>query len=29
MWQGGLPMDAIPPQGWIEMPLADGGDWAT
>jgi len=22
LWQGGLPMDAVPQQGWIEMPAA-------
>jgi alpha-amylase/alpha-mannosidase (GH57 family) len=27
LWQGGLPMDAVPQQGWIEMPGADR-DWA-
>jgi hypothetical protein len=29
LWQGGLPMDAVPQQGWIEMPLADPADWAV
>jgi alpha-amylase/alpha-mannosidase (GH57 family) len=28
LWQGGLPMDAVPQQGWIEMPPADQVDWA-
>ena len=28
LWQGGLPMDAVPQQGWIEMPGMDGADWA-
>jgi hypothetical protein len=23
LWEGGLPMDAIPQQGWIEMPTTD------
>jgi hypothetical protein len=29
LWQGGLPMDAVPQQGWIEMPSADPEDWAV
>jgi len=29
LWQGGLPMDAVPQQGWIEMPGAEHGDWAV
>ncbi len=29
LWQGGLPMDAIPQQGWIEMPAADQVDWVV
>ena len=29
LWQGGLPMDAVPQQGWIEMAPADQADWAT
>jgi hypothetical protein len=28
LWQGGLPMDAVPQQGWIEMTPADQADWA-
>jgi len=28
LWQGGLPMDAVPQQGWIEMPRADQADWS-
>lgn len=27
LWQAGLPMDALPPQGWIDMSTADPGDW--
>ena len=23
LWQGGLPMDAIPQQGWLELPTTD------
>jgi hypothetical protein len=23
LWQGGLPIDAVPQQGWIEMPTTD------
>ena len=29
LWQGGLPMDAVPQQGWIEMPAADLVDWTV
>jgi alpha-amylase/alpha-mannosidase (GH57 family) len=29
LWQGGLPMDAVPQQGWIEMPMADPDHWAV
>lgn len=29
LWQGGLPMDAIPQQGWIEMPTDEPVDWAV
>ena len=29
LWQGGLPMDAVPQQDWIEMPGADQADWAV
>ena len=27
LWQGGLPMDAVPQQGWIEMAGAGQSDW--
>ncbi|HWQ53370.1 MAG TPA: glycoside hydrolase family 57 protein [Bryobacteraceae bacterium] len=27
LWQGGLPMDAIPQQGWLELGTRDTGDW--
>jgi alpha-amylase/alpha-mannosidase (GH57 family) len=27
LWQAGLPMDALPPQGWIELSTAEPGDW--
>jgi alpha-amylase/alpha-mannosidase (GH57 family) len=27
LWVGGLPMDALPPQGWIEMSPTEPGDW--
>ncbi len=23
LWQGGLPLDAVPQQGWLEMPTTD------
>ena len=26
-WQGGLPMDALPPQGWIEFSTAEPMEW--
>ncbi len=29
LWQGGLPMDAVPQQGWIEMPSSEQADWAV
>jgi alpha-amylase/alpha-mannosidase (GH57 family) len=29
LWQGGLPMDAVPQQGWIEMPIDEPGDWSV
>lgn len=29
LWQGGLPMDAVPQQGWIEVPPDDQVDWAV
>jgi len=29
LWQGGLPMDAVPQQDWIEMPPGDPADWAV
>jgi alpha-amylase/alpha-mannosidase (GH57 family) len=28
LWQGGLPMDALPPQGWIAFSTAEPADWA-
>ncbi|MEP6540518.1 MAG: glycoside hydrolase, partial [Bryobacteraceae bacterium] len=28
LWQGGLPMDALPPQGWIEFSTAEPAEWA-
>lgn len=28
LWQAGLPMDALPPQGWIEFSTAEPADWA-
>jgi hypothetical protein len=27
VWKGGLPMDALPPQGWIEISTAEPTDW--
>jgi hypothetical protein len=27
LWQNGLPVDAVPPQGWLEAPTADPLDW--
>ena len=27
LWQAGLPMDALPPQGWIEFSTAEPSDW--
>lgn len=27
LWQAGLPMDALPPQGWIELSTAEPSDW--
>jgi alpha-amylase/alpha-mannosidase (GH57 family) len=29
LWQGGLPMDAVPQQGWIEIPPAHQVDFAV
>jgi hypothetical protein len=29
LWQGGLPMDAVPQQDWIEMPGVDQADWGV
>jgi len=29
LWQGGLPMDAVPQQGWIEMTSGDRDDWTV
>ncbi len=28
LWHGGLPMDALPPQGWIDFSTAEPADWA-
>ncbi len=28
LWQAGLPMDALPPQGWIELSTAEPSEWA-
>ncbi|MBK5293136.1 MAG: hypothetical protein JJE04_15870, partial [Acidobacteriia bacterium] len=27
LWQGSLPLDALPPDGWIELLSAEAGDW--
>ncbi len=27
LWQGGLPMDALPHQGWLEIVTGDSGEW--
>jgi hypothetical protein len=27
LWQGGLPMEALPPQGWIEFSTAEPAEW--
>lgn len=27
LWQDGLPMDALPQQGWIEFPTTEPGEW--
>jgi alpha-amylase/alpha-mannosidase (GH57 family) len=27
LWRGGLPMEALPPQGWIEFSTAEPADW--
>ncbi|MBC7925509.1 MAG: glycoside hydrolase [Bryobacteraceae bacterium] len=29
IWQNGLPMEALPPQGWIEFSTAEPGDWVV
>jgi len=29
LWQGGLPMDAVPQQGWIEMPTTEPVEWSV
>ncbi|MGA2132290.1 MAG: glycoside hydrolase family 57 protein [Bryobacteraceae bacterium] len=29
LWQGGLPMDAVPQQGWIEVPAGEQAFWAV
>jgi hypothetical protein len=26
LWQGGLPIDAVPQQGWLEMRTTDPGE---
>jgi hypothetical protein len=28
MWQSGLPLNALPPQGYIEVPTAEPADWS-
>ena len=27
LWQDGLPIEALPPQGWLECPTAEPADW--
>ena len=27
LWQGGLPIDAIPQQGWMRLPTTDPAEW--
>jgi alpha-amylase/alpha-mannosidase (GH57 family) len=27
LWQQGLPMDAVPQHGWIEMPISEPAEW--
>jgi alpha-amylase/alpha-mannosidase (GH57 family) len=27
LWQGGLPVDALPPQGWIEFSTSESTEW--
>jgi hypothetical protein len=27
LWQGGLPIDAVPAQGWLEMRATDPAQW--
>jgi alpha-amylase/alpha-mannosidase (GH57 family) len=29
IWQGGLPMDAMPQQGWFELPTSEPADWSV
>jgi hypothetical protein len=29
LWDGGLPMDATPQHGWLEMPTSEPADWAV
>jgi hypothetical protein len=29
VWQGGLPMDAMPQQGWFELPTSEPADWSV
>jgi alpha-amylase/alpha-mannosidase (GH57 family) len=28
-WNGALPMDAVPPEGWIQIPTTDPAEWAV
>jgi len=27
LWQAGLPMDALPPEGWLELKSTDPNQW--
>ena len=29
LWQGGLPMEAVPPQGWLEMPTTNPAEMGS
>jgi hypothetical protein len=29
LWQEGLPMDALPVEGWIEFDTTEPGDWTV
>jgi alpha-amylase/alpha-mannosidase (GH57 family) len=29
LWQGGLPVDAVPQQGWLELRAIDDGEWTA